>query len=161
MLEIRKDQIMIYLFQLDLQETCHTAPPEIQCDDEIPVVREKLKNKIKHSQSRNNGRLQPVYTPGSSVRTCDPCPPVPREAVSTASDTLNCRYEDDGKDDEKYEGSASQTVEVYDNINSGHRPKRKVQFETKCREFTPSCGGTDSVNFQVLHRKRPSYILAL
>ena len=131
-----------------MQKACHTAPSEIRCDDDIPEVRRKLKNRLHNSKaSSKREEIQPIYRPNLNVRTCDPCPPVPRESVSTASDTLNCRYEDDGKGDE-LEQSASEQQESFDNTNERNRPKRKIQFETKCREFTPSCGGTDSLNFQ-------------
>ena len=135
--------------QLEVQEACHTSPSEIRCEDDIPETRRKLINKLKNT--RNNVKrkqLEPVYTPNLGVRTCDPCPPLPRESVSTASDTINCRYEDDGEEADIDE-SASENTKSISKIDENLRPKRKVQFETKCREFTPSCGGTDSVNFQV------------
>ena len=109
-------------------------------------MREKLKN-TKNFNNRQN--IEPVYNPNLSVRTCDPCPPVSRGSISTASDTINCRYEDDGEGQE-YEKSASENAQTLSKSQESVRPKRKVQFETKCREFTPSCGGTDSVNFQVI-----------
>ena len=138
---------------MELQKACHTAPSEIRCEDDIPEVRRKLKSKLRSSEQLNKREeLHPVYRPNLSVRTCDPCPPVARESVSAASDTLNCRYEDDGEEQEMHQESASENIESYnDNVsNERTRPKRKIQFETKCREFTPSCGGTDSVNFQAI-----------
>ena len=135
--------------QLELQKACHTAPSEIRCEDDIPEVRQKLKEKLRKSQSSNVAQnLHPVYNPTSSVRTCDPCPPVPREPISTISDTLNCRYEDD-KDDGVYQEGVTHKREIHKHDYDKNGPNRKVQFETKCREFTPTCGGTDSVNFQV------------
>ena len=86
-----KHIVMFPVLQLELQKACHTTPSEIRCDDEIPEVRRKLKNKLRASQSSNNNeRVEPVYNPGLGVRTCNPCPPVPRESVSAAEDTLNC-----------------------------------------------------------------------
>ena len=109
-----------------------------------------MREKLKNTRNFNNRQtIEPVYNPNLSVRTCDPCPPVSRGSISTASDTINCRYEDDGEGPE-YEKTASENDQTLSKIQERVRPKRKVQFETKCREFTPSCGGTDSVNFQVI-----------
>ena len=132
-----------------MQKACHTSPSEIRCEDDIPEVKKKLR--IKLNNDRNPGKTEnahPVYKPKFGVRTCNPCPPAPRGPVTTSSDTINCRYEDDGEGTDN-ETSASENVNEYSKINERIRPKRKIQFETKCREFTPSCGGTDSVNFQV------------
>ena len=140
--------MFVLVLKLQMEKACHITPSKIRCDDEIPEVRRRLKTKFQNSQSNNNKEdVQPVYSPNLGVRTCDPCPPVPHESVSAASDTLNCHYEDDGE--EQHEENRSQSLEINGNIDQNRRPKRKIQFETKCREFTPSCGGTDSVNFQV------------
>ena len=136
-------------FQLELQKACHTSPSEIRCEDDIPETRRKLRDKLDSTRKRTNREpIEPVYKPNLDVRTCNPCPPIPRESVSSASDTINCRFEDDGKESD-YDQSASENVKRQINVDEALRPKRKVQFETKCREFTPTCGGTDSVNFQV------------
>ena len=136
-------------FQLELQKACHTSPSEIRCEDDIPETKRKLRDKVDRTRKKiNREPIEPVYKPNLGVRTCNPCPPIPRDLVSTASDTINCRYEDDGKESD-YNQSASENVKSKIDIDEAVRPKRKVQFETKCREFTPTCGGTDSVNFQV------------
>ena len=148
---IKKCNVRVLIFiQLELQTACHTAPTEIKCEDDIPETRRKLREKLKNTRNFNNRqKIEPVYNPNLSVRTCDPCPPVSRGSISTASDTINCRYEDDGEGQE-YEKSALENAQMLSKTQERVRPKRKVQFETKCREFTPSCGGTDSVNFQVI-----------
>ena len=104
--------------QLEVQEACHTSPSEIRCEDDIPETRRKLINKLKNT--RNNikrKQLEPVYTPNLGVRTCDPCPPLPRESVSTASDTINCRYENDGEEDD----IDWSNKDKYDDLNESER----------------------------------------
>ena len=136
-----------------MQEACHTAPSEIRCEDEIPGIRRRLKSKLealKDSNFRNSNKdLEPVYNP-LDVRTCDPCPPAPREPVEQLADTLNCRYEEDDDDGDEINDSLPEISRESNRPKRKIQPQRKIQFETKCREFTPSCGGTDSVNFQVL-----------
>ena len=142
--------------QLEAQEVCSAHPSEIYCEDEIPNIRRRLKEKLVDKASQysfgtgaaTDKNIEPIYEPiDASTQPCAPCPNEPQESVST--DIVDCHYEYGNDDDAEGNGVNLETSNE-NSQNKYLRPKRKIEYETKCREFTPSCGGTDKVNFQVI-----------